>query len=175
MRTEPSPFRTAITGVTKVLGTMQIQTASQTAVFKTMLAGAGTHSLTAVFGGINTAGTSVSPAQTVTLTGTYATTTALTSTGMEGNYTLTATVTGYGNPTPTGNVTFQRHNRRNIYRNRGSQPGFALREYHSADLHAEWNTSVCLCHSHGRLQRRRHSGHSSNQYGFDSGTQHTSG
>jgi hypothetical protein len=99
-------FQDSYNGVTKVLGAAQIQTASQTAVFKTALAGAGTHTITASFGGTSTGGTSVSAAQTITLTGNYATATALASSGTAGSYTLTATVTGYGNATPSGNVAF---------------------------------------------------------------------
>jgi hypothetical protein len=99
-------FQDSYNGITRTLGTAQIQTASQAATLKTTLAGAGSHSITAAFDGTGTGVASASAAQPVTVTGGYATTTAFTPSGLAGDYTLTATVTGYGNPTPTGNVAF---------------------------------------------------------------------
>jgi hypothetical protein len=72
--------------------------------------GSGSHSYIAVFAGTSTNMASTSPPQTVTVSPptTFPTTTAITSTGSAGNYTLTATVVGTGNATlgPTSSVSF---------------------------------------------------------------------
>ncbi len=72
--------------------------------------GIGSHSYKAVFLGTNNYVASSSVASALTVTGTYATTTAITQNGYVGNYSLTATVTGMGNnpglAVPTGKVSF---------------------------------------------------------------------
>ncbi len=66
----------------------------------------GTHTYEAAFLGTTAAAAVFTPEQSVTVTGTYPTTTALTSTGNPGFYTLTSTVTGVGvtTLTPGGSV-----------------------------------------------------------------------
>jgi hypothetical protein len=92
-----------------VFGVAQV-TSSSTATLKLVL-GVGTYSIQAVYGGAtNTDGPagSTSSAQSVTVNGnaSYATHTAITSSGSAGNYTLTGTVTAFGKVVPTGNVNF---------------------------------------------------------------------
>ncbi len=75
-------------------------------VLKTPLAGGGAHSITATYNGSGSGQSSTSVAQPVTITGLFPSTTALVYSGTTGDYTLTATVAGIGNGTPTGGVTF---------------------------------------------------------------------
>ena len=91
-----------------LLATAQL-TAAGTATFK-FRPGIGSHSYQAVFVGTHSYAKSASAAVdlTVTFTGTYPTTTTITSSGSIGNYALTATVMGIGSRTvsPTGDVSF---------------------------------------------------------------------
>jgi len=91
-----------------MIGTAQL-TAAGTAVIK-LVPGIGSHSYKAVFGGTNSNGASASSAQPLTVSGigsgTNPSETAISSSGVAGNYTLTATVTGEGSGYPTGNVSF---------------------------------------------------------------------
>jgi len=90
-----------------LLGTAQL-TPSGTASIKLRL-GIGTHSIKAVFAGTNGDRSSLSSAQSVTVTGTYPTATTIGYLGMAGNYTLTAIVTGRGGVEagPSGSVSFE--------------------------------------------------------------------
>lgn len=69
----------------------------------------GVHNYKAVFAATTTAASSTSAAQTVTVTGLYPTTTAITASGNPSGYSLTATVVGYANHPPVlaGTVSFQ--------------------------------------------------------------------
>jgi hypothetical protein len=89
-----------------LLGTAQL-TPSGTASIKLRL-GIGTHSIKAVFAGTNGDTSSLSSAQSVTVTGTYPTATTIGYSGMAGNYTLTAMVAGSGDVEagPSGSVSF---------------------------------------------------------------------
>ena len=94
---------------TTVLGTAQIVssgTSLGTATFKTRSLPVGSNSLTAAFAGTTSYQPGTSPAVTVTVTGKYASTTALTASGVQGSYTLTAAVDGFGAGNPSGNVVF---------------------------------------------------------------------
>ncbi len=68
----------------------------------------GVHTYVAFFLGTSTAAAVASPPQSVTVTGTYPTTTTLSATGDPGSYTLTSTVVGQGvlTLTPGGSVSF---------------------------------------------------------------------
>ena len=91
-----------------VMGTAQL-TSAGTALLRFTPA-IGSHSYIAIFGGTTAYATSTSSAQAVTVSppATFPTTTAITSSGSVGAYTLTATVVGTGNATlgPTGSVSF---------------------------------------------------------------------
>jgi hypothetical protein len=95
-----------------LIGTAQI-TPAGTAVFK-FIPGIGPHSYKAVFAATPNAATpyaaSSSSTSTITVTGTYPTTSTLTSAGSAGNYSLTSTVVGIenpaANPSLTGTVSF---------------------------------------------------------------------
>jgi hypothetical protein len=91
-----------------VLGTAQL-TSAGTAVLR-FFPGSGSHSYQAVFAGTttHTASTSTPQSLTVSVPSSFPTTTSIASSGSPGNYTLTATIVGIGNPTqgPTGNVDF---------------------------------------------------------------------
>jgi hypothetical protein len=89
-----------------LLGTMQL-TSAGTAVLK-FVPGIGTHSYTAVFIATTANAASTSSAQSLTVTGLYPATTAISSSGSAGNYTLTGTVVGTVSPTlsPSGTVSF---------------------------------------------------------------------
>ena len=80
-------------------------TAGGTAAVKLVL-GIGTHSIMAVFAGTSGEQGSSSSAQTVTITGLYSTTTALTDSVVSGKYTLSARITGNSTPTPAGSISF---------------------------------------------------------------------
>ena len=89
-----------------MLGTAQL-TPSGTAVIK-FRPGIGSHTYKAVFKGTTTDLPSTSSTQTLTVSGTYATTTTISASGVPGNYTLTGTVVGTGSRalSPTGSVEF---------------------------------------------------------------------
>lgn len=90
---------------TAILGTAQL-TPTGIATLR-LVPGIGTHSYKAVFEPhINTG--SMSAAQSLTVTGSFPTTTTIAATGVAGNYTLTANVAGLGSNTlsPTGTVSF---------------------------------------------------------------------
>jgi hypothetical protein len=88
-----------------LLGTAQLTTAG-TAVLR-FVPGIGTHHYKAVFAGNGSSLSSTSSVSAVTVTGTYTTTTALTTSGSAGIYTLNAAIAGTGSTTaPTGNVAF---------------------------------------------------------------------
>jgi hypothetical protein len=86
-----------------ILGTADL-TNSGTAVVK-LTPGVGSHSYKAVFVGTTGNATSVSSVSKLTVTGTFPTTTAIASSGQQGDYTITATVgsTG-GTVSPTGTL-----------------------------------------------------------------------
>jgi hypothetical protein len=90
-----------------VVGSAQL-TGTGTAVLKFVPA-SGSHSYKAIFVGTTTYATSTSNTQTITVLPAgppFLTTTAITSSGSAGNYTLTATVTGFSSTVLTGNVSF---------------------------------------------------------------------
>jgi Bacterial Ig-like domain (group 3)/FG-GAP-like repeat len=89
-----------------LLGTAQL-TPAGTAVMK-FVPGIGTHSYTAVFVATTANAASTSSAQSLTVTGLFPTTTAISSSGSTGNYTLTGTAVGTGSATlsPTDTVSF---------------------------------------------------------------------
>jgi hypothetical protein len=68
--------------------------------------GIGSHSYKAVFVGTTSNSASSSSASSLTVTGTYPSTTTIAQSGKAGNYTLTATVSGTGTTAPTGTVSF---------------------------------------------------------------------
>jgi hypothetical protein len=87
------------------IGTAQLTTAGIAAL--KFVPSPGTHSYKAVFLGTSTNTTSSSAAQPLTVTSTSnPATITLADTGVPGNYTLTATVTGAAATTPTGSVSF---------------------------------------------------------------------
>lgn len=89
-----------------VLGTAQL-TSAGLATFK-FKPGAGSRSYKAVFVGTNPYATSTSSNSRLVVTGSYPTSTGITSTGGPGTFSLTATVAGVGlnNPAPSGSVSF---------------------------------------------------------------------
>jgi hypothetical protein len=89
-----------------LIGTAQL-TSAETATLM-FVPGIGSHTYYAVFKASNLNTTSTSPTQTLTVTGLYPTTTAISSSGSVGNYTLTGTVVGTGSVSlwPTGIVSF---------------------------------------------------------------------
>jgi hypothetical protein len=89
-----------------LLGTAQLTSAGTAIIHLTP--GIGVHSYKAVFKGTTANAASTSPAQELTVTGLYPTTTAISSSGSVGNYTLTGTVVGTGSliDSPTGDVSF---------------------------------------------------------------------
>jgi hypothetical protein len=90
-----------------LLGTAQL-TSAGTAIFKFM-PGIGTHTYKAVFAGTTSAAAATSATATLTVTGSYPTTTTIAQSGSVGNYTLNATVLGTGGGAslpPTGTVSF---------------------------------------------------------------------
>ena len=90
-----------------VVGSAQL-TSSGTAVLK-FVPPSGSNSYKAIFVGTTTYATSSSAPQTITVSPAgppFPTTTAITSSGSAGNYTLTATVTGFSSTVLTGNVSF---------------------------------------------------------------------
>jgi FG-GAP-like repeat/Bacterial Ig-like domain (group 3) len=102
-------FTDTYNSVTEVLGTVQVQSTNGnpgTAILEVAVGGVGVHQFVANYGGTSVFATSASTAQSVTFTGPYLTSTALTSAGTAGNYTLTGTVSAFGPVSPTGSVTF---------------------------------------------------------------------
>ncbi len=91
-----------------VIGTAQLTTAGTAAL--RFIPGSGSHSYQAVFAGTTTHTTSTSLAEAVTVSssGPLPTVTGISSSGLAGNYTLTATVVGIGilGLGPTGSVSF---------------------------------------------------------------------
>jgi sugar lactone lactonase YvrE len=89
-----------------ILGTAQLTTAG-TATFK-FVPGIGVHSYKAVFAGTDSFAGSTSAAGALTVTGLYPTVTTIASSGLVGDYTLTATVVGTSNAyvSPTGVLSF---------------------------------------------------------------------
>ena len=87
-----------------LLGTAQL-TSAGTAAFK-FIPGTGSHSYKAVFLGTSADAASSSSVSTLSVTGITPTTTSIAATGVAGNYTLAATVTGTGAVSPTGTVAF---------------------------------------------------------------------
>ena len=88
-----------------VLGTAQLTSAGTASV--RLRLGVGSHSVKAKFAGTNKDAGSVSGNQSVTVTGSSPSATALAASGAVGNYMLTATVMGGGKASPTGTVTFK--------------------------------------------------------------------
>ncbi len=102
-------FTDTYNSVTEVLGTVQVQSTNGnpgTAILEVAVGGVGVHQFVANYGGTSVFATSLSSPQSVTFSGPYLTSTALSSTGTAGNYTLTGTVSAFGPVTPTGSVTF---------------------------------------------------------------------
>jgi hypothetical protein len=91
-----------------LLGMVQLTSSSATAVVKIGSGPQGVHSYKAVYRANNTYSTSTSNTVSYTVQGTYASDTALASSGSVGNYTLAATVTGIGSVQvgPSGTVSF---------------------------------------------------------------------
>jgi FG-GAP-like repeat/Bacterial Ig-like domain (group 3) len=93
-----------------VFGVAQV-TSTNTAIIKLRL-GVGTYSIKAVFegtvagGGGFTASTSAAQSVTVTAISSFVSATQIAASGSVGNYTLTGTVAVFGNPAPTGTVSF---------------------------------------------------------------------
>ncbi|MGD0941751.1 MAG: protease pro-enzyme activation domain-containing protein, partial [Terracidiphilus sp.] len=88
-----------------LLGTAQL-TSSGTAAIK-IIPAIGTHTYRAVFAGTTSYVASASGSSALDVTGTHTTTTAIAEGGSNGNYTLTATVSGAGGlTTPSGSVSF---------------------------------------------------------------------
>ena len=89
-----------------IIGTAQL-TSAGTAVIR-IPPPIGSHIYKAVFNGTTSNTKSTSSTQSLTVTGTHATTTAISASGSTGNYTLTGTVigTGIASPPPTGSVSF---------------------------------------------------------------------
>lgn len=90
---------------TAVLGQAQL-TSSGTATLNLILP-VDNYNIRAVFQGTNVVAGSSSPARDVTVIGRFATTTTVSATGGPGNYSLTGTVTSFGYPDPTGEVSFR--------------------------------------------------------------------
>src|SRR3984957_1233489 len=90
------------------LGIAQLTFPAATASVKIGSGPVGNHSYKAVFRANNTYATSVSNTVTYAVTGTYASTLTLTSTGSIGNYSLTGTVAGFGSLStgPSGSISF---------------------------------------------------------------------
>src|ERR1700691_3361079 len=102
-------FTDTYNSVTEVLGTVQVQSTNGnpgTAILEVEVGGVGVHQFVANYGGTAVFATSSSSPQSVTFAGPYLTSTALSSSGTAGNYTLTGTVSAFGPVTPTGSVTF---------------------------------------------------------------------
>ncbi len=88
-----------------LLGTAQL-TSSGTAAIR-LIPAIGAHSWRAVFAGTTSYAGSASSSSALAVTGTHATTTAITESGGEADYTLTATVSGMGGwAAPSGSVSF---------------------------------------------------------------------
>jgi len=87
-----------------LLGTAQLTSAGTASISFVPLPGS--HSYKAMFAGTLAANASSSSASTLQVTGTYPTTTSLTSSGTVGNYSLTAQIGGAGSQAMTGNVAF---------------------------------------------------------------------
>jgi subtilase family serine protease len=87
-----------------LLGTAQLTSAGTASISFVPLPGS--HSYKAVFAGTETANSSSSSASTLQVTGTYPTTTTLTSSGTSGNYSLAAQISGAGPQAMTGQVSF---------------------------------------------------------------------
>ena len=97
----------AFCGGTGLIGTAEITQAGMSATI-TVIPAIGTHSYKAVFSATTLNPSSASAPQTLIVTGLYPTTTAISSVGTPGNYTLTGTVVGMGSSSlsPTGSVSF---------------------------------------------------------------------
>jgi hypothetical protein len=95
-----------VLGAAQVVATNAAGGVVGTATLRTRALPQGSNSITAKYAGADQPGTAAAIA--VTITGSYPTSTLLASTGTQGNYVLTGTVTGLGpwTPNPTGNVIF---------------------------------------------------------------------
>jgi len=88
-----------------LLGSAQL-TSAGTASLK-FVPGIGSHNYKAVFAGTGSDASSTSASSALQVSGSYPTTTAIAQSGSQGNYTLTATLTGTGGAVPpTGTVSF---------------------------------------------------------------------
>ena len=91
-----------------LVGTAQLNTDGNASI--SFVPGIGSHSYQAIFVGTTSGTSSVSAASTLTVTGTFATTTTIAASGTPGSYTLTASVAGMvsraAEPGPTGTVSF---------------------------------------------------------------------
>jgi hypothetical protein len=72
----------------------------------TYIPGPGVHSYTAQFVGLSSEAASSSAASGLTVSGSQSTTTSIAQSGLAGQYSLTATITGMGAIAPTGNISF---------------------------------------------------------------------
>jgi FG-GAP-like repeat/Bacterial Ig-like domain (group 3) len=90
---------------TAVLGQAQL-TSAGTATLHLILP-VGTYNIRAVFHGTNIVAGSNSATRDVTVIGRFATATTASTTGGPGNYSFTGTVTSFGHPDPTGEVSFK--------------------------------------------------------------------
>lgn len=89
----------------QAVGTAQLLTNGTAAL--SLIPAAGTHIYRAVFSGTKTYATSISPTETLSVTGLLGSATLLAAVGTPTDYTLTATVSGYGFvAAPTGTVNF---------------------------------------------------------------------
>jgi hypothetical protein len=95
-----------------ILGAAQLTSAGTAAL--NFIPGIGSHSYKAVFVGANGNAASSSSPSALAVTGQYGSTTAITQSGVAGDYTLTATVTGQGPLAPTGTVSFLDTNNGNL-------------------------------------------------------------
>ena len=89
-----------------VFGIAQVTSASTAAITRTL--GVGSYRIQAVFSGFVGVGGSTSSPQVITVTGAanYGSSTAIAASGGAGNYTLTATLTAFGDQTATGTISF---------------------------------------------------------------------
>lgn len=89
----------------QTVGTAQLLSNGTAAI--SLTPGAGSHTYRAAFNGTKTEPASISPTETLSVTGVFGSAVTLVSTGTPTDYTLTATVSGFGSgATPTGTVNF---------------------------------------------------------------------
>jgi hypothetical protein len=123
---------------TAVLGQAQL-TSAGTATLNLMLP-VGNYNIKAIFQGTNGVAGSNSTARDVTVIGKFATATTVSATGGPGNYSLTGTVTSFGYPDPTGDVSFKDEADRDSPPTRArlgpATSGYAIVDAHSSPVQA---------------------------------------